>query len=427
MAHTFWQQRIKPRLQPLMTPLVSLLYSESFGGVLLALATVLALVWANTAYLPAYLGWQSLPIDFRIGEVLRIEQPLLFWVNDLWMAVFFFLVGLEIKLELLEGQLRDKRSALVPTLAAIGGMGVPALIYVLLNFQNADLLRGWAIPAATDIAFALGILVMLGRRVPAPLKVLLAAIAIIDDLGAIVIIAVFYTEQLNLQMLQAALLCFFVLVLLNRFGVAKVSLYALVGLLMWVFLLQSGVHATLAGVLTALCVPLYSRQAAEGWTQADIRQGDTPQYHSPLKSAIRALHPWVAYAILPLFAFLNAGLSLQGLSWSSLAEPLTLGIALGLLVGKPIGIFGTLLLSHRLLRLPLPPGCTRMHLFGLSVLCGVGFTMCLFIGGLAFGSAPELEPSVKLGVLSGSLLAALLGSLILLVPPTKIGPLQRVK
>ncbi len=422
------QNGLMQRLKPLTAPFIAIVYSESFGGVLLALGTFLALFFANTSLADSYQQLQNFAVQVRLGELLNIDMPLTHWVNDLLMAVFFFLVGLEIKLELMEGQLRDKKAALVPFLAAVGGLLVPALIYAFFNRHDAFLLRGWAIPSATDIAFALGILILLGKRVPAGLKVILTAIAIIDDLGAIVIIALFYTADLQLHMLQWAAYCVLAMVLLNRLHIDRLGLYLLLGLFLWVFLFQSGIHATLAGVLTALCVPLYSKKrAAEGWTDTDVRQGDAPQYHSPLKSTIRSLHPWVAYVVLPVFAFLNAGLALDGLSRETLMHSLPLGIVLGLLLGKPIGIFTTLFFSMKWLRQPLPKGCGWSHMLGLSMLCGVGFTMCLFVGGLAFGGQADYEAELKAGVLLGSLLSALAGSALLLLIQPKIPALRVVK
>jgi NhaA family Na+:H+ antiporter len=319
------------------------------------------------------------------------------WVNDLWMAVFFFLVGLEIKREFVEGELASRSQAVLPAVAALGGMVVPALIYAAINHQDGMALRGWAIPAATDIAFAIGIVMLLGARVPASLKIFLTAVAIIDDLGAIVVIALFYTQQLSLPMLAAAGICLLALLALNRAGVARIDVYVLVGLLLWLCVLKSGVHATLAGVATALFVPMRDRHGA-----------------SPLQAVEHGLHPWVAFLVLPVFAFVNAGVSLQGLSFAALLEPIPLGIAGGLLLGKAVGVFGTSWLLIRLGFAQRPAGADWQQFFGVCVLCGIGFTMSLFIGGLAFaGLDAAYETQVKLGVLSGSLLAGVLGALIL--------------
>jgi len=374
--------------------------SESAGGVVLALAAAIALVVSNSPWHDAYQRFVGLPGEVRIGgDLLVLAKPLLLWVNDLWMAVFFFLVGLEIKRELLAGELASARQALLPAGAAVGGMAVPALIYALINLRDPVALHGWAIPAATDIAFALGILMLLGSRVPASLKVFLTAVAIIDDLGAIVVIAFFYTADVSLAMLGAALAGGVVLFLMNRNRVMSVGPYVVVGLVIWVCVLKSGVHATLAGVATALAIPL--------------RAGD--EGHSPLETTEHALHPWVAFAVLPMFAFANAGVSLQGVSFSTLGQTVPLGIAAGLVIGKAIGVFGASWLLIRLAGAELPAGASTRQFFGVCVLCGVGFTMSLFIGALAFeGRGGDYETQVKLGVLCGSLIAGIAGTLLLL-------------
>ena len=373
--------------------------SQSFGGVLLAITAVLALVISNSPLSDAYQYFLQLPGQVRVGDGwLVLSKPLLLWVNDLWMAVFFFLVGLEIKRELMEGELASRAQALLPAGAALGGMVVPALVYAAINRGDPVALNGWAIPAATDIAFALGILVLLGSRVPASLKVFLTAVAIIDDLGAILVIAFFYTANLSLDMLLAAGVGVAVLVLLNRLRVVAIGPYVLVGLVIWVCVLKSGVHATLAGVITALAIPL-----------SDGKGG------SPLRAAEHALHPWVAFAILPMFAFVNAGVSLQGVTVATLLQPVPLGIAAGLVAGKAIGVFGASWLLIRWGGARLPAGANRGQFFGVCVLCGVGFTMSLFIGALAFsGQGPTYDIQVKLGVLCGSLIAGVLGAVLLL-------------
>jgi NhaA family Na+:H+ antiporter len=373
--------------------------SESAGGVVLALAAVVALVVSNSSLGPAYERFVQARIELRIAnDWLVLSKPLLLWVNDLWMAVFFFLVGLEIKREVLAGELASLKQASLPAAAALGGMIVPALIYVGLNHADPIALRGWAIPTATDIAFALGILLLLGSRVPASLKVFLTAVAIIDDLGAIVVIALFYTEQLSVNMLAAAGVGVLVLYALNRLGVRKIGPYVIVGLVVWVCVLKSGIHATLAGVVTAMAVPLLDTEGG-----------------SPLETAEHALHPWVAFAVLPMFAFVNAGVALDGVSLGTLAKGVPLGIALGLLFGKAVGVFGSSWLLMRFAGATLPQGASTRQLFGVCVLCGIGFTMSLFIGGLAFaGQDPSYETQVKLGVLGGSLIAGLLGVALLI-------------
>jgi Na+:H+ antiporter, NhaA family len=386
-------------LKSVKRKLSQFIQSQSMGGVVLALAAALALVVSNSPWAGAYESFRGWPGELRVGgDWLVLSKSLLHWVNDLWMAVFFFLVGLEIKRELLKGELASRSQALLPAGAALGGMLVPALIYAAINRGDAVALRGWAIPAATDIAFALGILVLLGSRVPASLKVFLTAVAIIDDLGAILIIAFFYTENLSLTALAGAGGGVAALVLLNRLRVMAIGPYVLAGLVIWVFVYKSGIHATLAGVVTALAVPL-----------ADGRGG------SPLERAEHALHPWVAFAVLPTFAFANAGVSLQGVTLLTLLQPVPIGIAAGLLVGKAIGVFGAAWLLIRFGGARLPAGATRGQFFGVCVLCGVGFTMSLFIGGLAFdGQGGDYETQLKIGVLGGSLLAGALGSVMLL-------------
>jgi NhaA family Na+:H+ antiporter len=374
------------------------LASGAAGGVVLMLATVLALVASNTEWSDAYESFRSMTVTVAIGRWLELEKPLLLWVNDLWMAIFFLLVGLEIKRELFEGELASRSQALLPVVAALGGMIVPALIYCALNRSDADALRGWAIPSATDIAFALGIVLLLGPRVPVSLRVFLTAVAIIDDLGAIAVIAAFYTHELLLGMLAAAGTGAALLFVLNRARVARLDVYLVVGLALWVCVLKSGVHATLAGVVTAFAIPL---RTADG--------------DSPLRRLEHGLHPWVTFVVLPMFAFINAGVSLEGVSWETLIAPVPLGIALGLVVGKTIGVGGASWLLVRRGVARLPAGATGRQFLGVCVLCGVGFTMSLFIGALAFeGMAEEYGAPLRLGVLGGSLVAGTLGTLILL-------------
>jgi NhaA family Na+:H+ antiporter len=370
---------------------------EAAGGIVLAVAALAALIVSNSAWSPLYDAFTRIPGAVNIGGLIVIDKPLLLWVNDLWMAVFFFLVGLEIKRELVEGELASVRQAMLPAIAALGGMIVPALIFAAINFGDTVALRGWAIPAATDIAFAIGIVMLLGSRVPASLKVFLTAVAIIDDLGAIVVIALFYTSNLSPLMLAAAALGGGALFALNRAGVRRADPYIVVGLLIWVCVLKSGVHATLAGVVTALAIPMRGRTG------------------TPLAGALEhGLHPWVAFAVLPMFAFANAGVSLKGITPATLLEPVTLGIALGLIAGKAIGVYGASWLMIRLRLAAKPANATPRQHFGVCVLCGIGFTMSLFIGGLAFeGLDPSYETRVKLGVLTGSILAGALGTLVL--------------
>jgi len=373
--------------------------SESAGGIVLAIAAVAALILSNSPWRDLYVAFTRIEGEVRIGtDWLVLAKPLLVWVNDLWMAVFFFLVGLEIKREFVSGELSQRSQAVLPMVAALGGMVVPALIYAGINLGDPVGLHGWAIPAATDIAFAIGIVMLLGSRVPTSLKVFLTAVAIIDDLGAIVVIALFYTSQLSPVMLAGAAACIAVMALLNRVGVTRADVYLFVGALLWLCVLKSGVHATLAGVATALFIPM-----------RDGKGG------SPLEALEHGLKPWIAFLVLPVFAFANAGVSLQGLTPAALLEPIPLGIAAGLVLGTAVGVFGSSWLMIRLGWAPRPAGADTLQLFGVCVLCGIGFTMSLFIGGLAFaGLDPSYETQVKLGVLAGSLLSGCLGAAILM-------------
>lgn len=376
---------------------------EAAGGIVLVLAAAAALVLANSPLVWLYDAFLSIPGAVQVGT-FEIRKPLLLWLNDGWMAVFFFLVGLEIKREFADGELSDLKAAGLPIIGALGGMLVPALIYALFNLGKGVDLRGWAIPTATDIAFALGVMSLLGSRVPSSLKVLLTAIAIIDDLGAIVIIAAFFTYDLSLVSLGLAALALAALVALNRAGVRQIVPYLLVGALLWVCVLKSGVHATLAGVATALAIPL------KGIDEQGRFSDD--EHDSPLRYLEHLLHPWVAFLVLPAFAFANAGVSFAGLGFGAFADTVTLGIALGLLIGKPIGVFGAIQLAIMCGLGRMPEGATARQLLGLAVLCGIGFTMSLFIGGLAFTSV-EHAAQVRLGVLSGSVVAAVIGYLLL--------------
>jgi NhaA family Na+:H+ antiporter len=382
-----------------VTPLARLgefLQLEASGGIILMFAAGAALLLANSPLGDLYVAFQQVPGSVQVGE-LTIAKPLLLWVNDLWMAIFFFLVGLEIKREFLEGQLSSRSEVLLPAVAALGGMVGPALLYAAINWSTPETIAGWAIPAATDIAFALGILALLGTRAPLSLKVLLTAIAIIDDLGAILIIAVFYTENLSITSLVLGAGAIGGLIMLNWLRVSHVAAYVIVGTILWVCVLKSGVHATLAGVITALAIPLR------------VRDEDG---HSLLQHLEHTLHPWVTFLVLPMFAFANAGVSVANFGLGDLLEPVTLGIVLGLLLGKQVGVFVPLWLCIRLRLAPMPAGASWAKLYGIALLCGVGFTMSLFIGGLAF-AAPEMQAAVRVGVLGGSVLAAVAGYTIL--------------
>ena len=335
---------------------------------------------------------------------------LLHWINDGLMAVFFLVVGLEIKRELLDGQLSTWSRRVLPGVAALGGMAVPALLYLAFNGGDPETARGWAIPTATDIAFALGVLALLGSRVPVSLKVFLTALAILDDLGAVVVIALFYTGELSPVFLALAGGALAALALLNRFGVVALTPYLLLGAALWAFVLRSGVHATLAGVALALTIPLRPTPG----------RPDDP--HSPLHRLERGLHPWVAFGVLPLFGFANAGVSLAGVRADMLLAPLPLGIALGLFLGKQLGVFGAAWLAVRSGRAELPAHATWAQLYGIALLCGIGFTMSLFIGGLAFPGEAARMDAAKLGVLCGSLVSGLVGWALLRVAPPEPRP-----
>ena len=371
---------------------------EAAGGVLLVVASIIALIWANTPWRASYTGLLNVPVGVHLGS-LALDKPLLLWINDALMAIFFLLVGMEIKREVLQGELSSLQQAALPCVAAVGGMLGPALVYAAINWGDPVTMHGWAIPAATDIAFSLGVLALLGARAPSSLKIFLLALAIIDDLGAIIIIALFYTEDLSLLSLGLAAAGLLALIALNLAGVRRIAPYALVGIFLWVCVLKSGVHATLAGVALGFAVPLRG-----------AREGDV----SPLRHLEHTLHPWVTYAILPIFAFANAGVSLSGLSLSSLVEPVTLGSALGLFLGKQVGVMGTTWMAVRLGIGNAPSGASWLQFYGLALLTGIGFTMSLFIGTLAF-QAPELNDAVRIGVLTGSLLCAVAGYLVLYV------------
>ena len=366
---------------------------EAASGLLLIAAAILALIINNSQLSWLYSGLLDTPVVAQIGA-LKIAKPLLLWINDGLMALFFLLIGLEVKREVLDGQLSKPSQLVLPGAAAIGGMLVPALIYWFLNRDNPAALDGWAIPTATDIAFALGVLALLGKRIPVSLKLFLMTLAIIDDLGAIVIIAIFYSGDLSTLSLGLAAACIAALVALNRLGVVKLGPYMIIGLILWVCVLKSGVHATLAGVTLAFCIPLRTKNAEP----------------SPLLTLEHALHPWVAYGILPLFAFANAGLSLSGVTVESFTHLVPMGIAVGLLVGKTVGVFGLTWLAVKTGIAALPQGANWGQVLGVAILCGIGFTMSLFVGSLAFvPGASEYAGMDRMGILTGSLFAALIG------------------
>lgn len=372
---------------------------ESAGGILLIVAAIIALVMANTGLSDIYQQVLDTQIQLRISS-LDLDKTLSHWVNDGMMAIFFLLIGLEVKRELVSGALSTREKALFPAIAAVGGMLFPALWFLLFNAGEASQ-HGWAIPTATDIAFALGVIALLGKRVPLSLKIFLLALAIIDDLGAIIIIALFYNQGLSLPALSIAVVGIGLLFWLNRSQVHNLVPYLIIGWIVWAAVLKSGIHATVAGVILGFLIPLYGRKL------------------SPSQALEKFLHPWCVFFILPLFAFVNAGVSLEGVSFADLASPLPLGIMAGLLLGKPMGIFLSSWLAVRFGVAQLPYGVCMKQIFAVSVLCGIGFTMSIFIGSLAFADTPELATLSRLGILLGSTIAAGLGYTLLhrILPP----------
>ncbi len=374
------------------------LKKDTSVGILLIGAALLAMIAANTPLFTYYALLLDVPITVAIGD-LAISKPILLWINDGLMAMFFLLIGLEVKREFISGQLSTPSQVLLPGLAAIGGMVVPALVYVLLNYDNPVAVRGWAIPTATDIAFSLGVLALLGSRVPSSLKIFLMALAIIDDLGAIIIIALFYTSELSTLSISLAAVCLTSLIIINRLGVVRLGPYIMIGVIMWVCVLKSGVHATLAGVALAFTIPM----------RALDQNG-----HSPLVTMEHQLHGWVNFFILPVFAFANAGVALSWTQMTGLLAPSPLGVILGLFFGKQIGVFLFTYAVIKTGKAKLPEGTTWMHIYGVAALCGIGFTMSLFIGSLAFETVgTEYFIADRGGILVGSLGSALWGYFIL--------------
>lgn len=376
---------------------------EAASGLLLIAAAVMALIINNSPLSYLYNGLLDVPVAVQVGA-LNIAKPLLLWINDGLMALFFLLIGLEVKREVVDGHLSKPAQVILPATAAVGGMVVPALIYWFINRDNPAAVAGWAIPTATDIAFALGVLALLGKRVPVSLKLFLMTLAIIDDLGAIIVIALFYSGTLSSVSLLLAAACLVALVAMNRLGVVKLGPYMIVGLILWVCVLKSGVHATLAGVALALCIPLRTRNAET----------------SPLLSLEHALHPWVAYAILPIFAFANAGVSLAGMTVESFTHPVPMGIAVGLLLGKTVGVFGLTWLAVKLRLAALPEGAGWGQILGVAILCGIGFTMSLFVGSLAFApGSSDYAGMDRMGILTGSFFAAVIGYAVIAMASRK--------
>lgn len=372
---------------------------ESSSGVILIVVTIIALLLQNSFLTDVYTNFLHTPVQISFGT-FGIAKPLLLWVNDGLMAIFFFLVGLEVKREVLEGELSSRSQIILPLIAALGGMITPALIFIFFNYQDTFALNGWAIPTATDIAFSLGILSLLGSRVPSSLKIFLMALAIIDDLGAIVIIALFYTNNLSLVSIAVAIGALIVLWMMNHMNVTKKAAYVLVGIVLWVSVLKSGVHATIAGVMLAFSIPLYSRNS------------DGEKF-SMLKEMEHDLHYWVAFLILPLFAFVNAGVDLKEVSLETLVSNVSLGIGLGLFVGKQLGVFLFSYVAIRLGCAKLPAGSTLKQLYGVAILTGIGFTMSLFVNTLAYNDSDLFHHADKLAILLGSFFSGFIGFLFL--------------
>lgn len=385
-------------IQTAQTSINNFFRMESASGILLMFAAALAMVLANSPLALWYDLLISTPVQVSVGELV-VAKPLLLWINDGLMAVFFFLVGLELKREVMEGELSQMRKVVLPGFGAIGGMLVPAAFYLAINYGDANATSGWAIPAATDIAFALGILSLLGSRVPISLKIFLTSLAIFDDIGAIVIIAAFYTAQISFLSLLVAGLCIPVLFVLNRKGVTSRTVYLAIGVVMWVAMLKSGVHATLTGVILALFIPMRDK------ANPDAR---------PLQEWEHDLHTLVAFAILPIFAFANAGISLAGVGLEQVMHGVPLGITLGLFLGKQIGVFGMCWIAIKLKLTDMPEGMNWVSMYGTGILCGIGFTMSLFIGSLAFESTGiDRMFDERLGILIGSLLSGIFGYALL--------------
>ena len=378
---------------------------ESSSGILLIIATILALTLKNSMFSEYYSAFLRTPVEVRFAD-LQIAKPLLLWINDGLMAIFFLLIGLEVKREFLEGQLSTPAQLALPGIAAIGGMAVPALFYTYINYGDDTAMRGWAIPTATDIAFALGILALLGKRVPISLKAFLLALAIIDDLGAIVIIALFYTVELSTLSIAVAASALTVLIIMNRLGVAKKAAYITVGVILWVSVLKSGVHATLAGVALAFTIPL------------NCTRGDKDKTFSMSKDMEHDLHFWVAFFILPLFAFVNAGVDLRNVSLDQMTTGVPLGIMAGLFLGKQIGVFGFSWVAIKLGLAKIPTDSTWLQLYGVSILTGIGFTMSLFVDSLAFTDGNLYQQADKLAVLLASFAAGAAGYLVLRMAKT---------
>lgn len=383
--------------------------SETSGGVLMILTAIIAMLVANAPTAEWYYHFVKTPISFGFGDA-SVSEPLKQWVKDILMVFFFLLVGMELKREAIEGFLSDRKQILLPLVAALGGMAAPAVVFMFINQGIPENLHGWAIPSATDIAFALCILMLAGKHLPPSLKIFLLAIAIFDDLGAILVIAFFYSGALAIMPLLAVVACTTLLFVLNKLRVMAISAYLGVGVLLWFCLYHSGIHTTIGGVLVGMAIPL--------------RDPDD-ESNSPLNTCMHFLHPWVSFLILPIFAFTAAGINLNGIEISALTEPLVLGVALGLFIGKQIGIFGTSFLLVKCGLSDLPEGANWKQIYGVSIIAGIGFTMSLFIGMLAFNE-PHMQEQVKLGVIAGSILATVVGWGMLRITNTKIAEQKSV-
>jgi Na+:H+ antiporter, NhaA family len=383
--------------QTIFNKLAAFFKSNSAGGIIIMLATLCGFVFANSPLKPYYMFLLETPLSISIDQ-LSISKPLLLWINDGLMTIFFFLIGLELKREIIEGELSDKRNIVLPAVGAMGGMAIPALIYVYFNWHDPIALKGWAIPAATDIAFALAVLNLLGSRVPLAIKLFLTSLAIFDDVGAIIIIALFYTSQISMLSLLIVLVCIPILYLLNKSNPKSSSLFILVGVIMWVAMLKSGVHATLSGVILAMFIPLEANKNSNS---------------SHLKRLESDLHGLVAFFVLPIFVFANSGVSFSGLTIDQFLHSVPLGIMLGLFFGKQLGVFGFCWMAIKLKWAELPKGMNWLALYGTSALCGIGFTMSLFISSLAFDDKVSILFDERLGILLGSLFSGVLGLYIL--------------
>jgi NhaA family Na+:H+ antiporter len=433
-------QRKKEPIEVLLKPINEFLHREASGGILLIICTIIALAWANSPWSEIYHNLWHTYLTINLGSLLNLDYTIHHWINDGLMAIFFFTVGLEIKRELLVGELSTAQKASLPIAGALGGMIVPAIIYVFFN-SGGEGSRGWGIPMATDIAFVVGIMALLGPRIPLTLKIFVLALAIADDIGAVLVIALFYTAEISVTALAIAGFVFLILTILNKLGSKSLTAYAILGIILWLAFLKSGVHATIAGVLFAFTIPAYSRYNTKKFSERvrDLinkfdsvgdhgdnvlnnqnRQTDVlaieescERVMTPLQRFEHDLHPWVAFFIIPVFALANAGVTIDGMDIvGALTSPISLGIIIGLFIGKQIGIFGFSFLAVKFKLASLPQGINWKNLYGAGILAGIGFTMSLFIAGLAFIN-PELLDLAKIGVLSGSLISGIVGYIML--------------